>query len=210
MLFVAILILALLGGGGFSLWYWSAPIGEWIASWNPDEAPAQADAEAEAPDAPEPEPAPEPAQPPKVFGVKGAEGSEPEPAQPSTSPPTSAGEPAPVEPQPVEQPPARVSVAATSVRGQVSRARVEAQLAAVDEALERCWAAAAAKPGIRRPAALTLSFAIKWNGRLISSSVSGDAPAAVEACAREALPSSGWPLPRDGGEGRVSREWALE
>jgi hypothetical protein len=58
---------AALTGGGWALWYWSAPIGEWIAGLGRqgDDASAEAPAEAEAP--PEaPTPAPQPATPPEL------------------------------------------------------------------------------------------------------------------------------------------------
>lgn len=211
MMFWLIFAIVVVAGGGTALWYWSEPIGEWIASWNAADEPQPAT------DTQEPEPAPvqdpptEP-DPTKVFGVKGVEGSET--SMPVVDPPVdpTGGEGVPVEPLDTEPlpKPASVSVASTTIRGKVSSASVGSRLAVVDKALEGCWTSAAARPETKRPATLTLSFGIKWNGRSLSSSIEGDAPAAVQACVREALPGSGWPQPRDGGDASVVRRWTLE
>ncbi len=214
LMFWLIFSLALVGGGGWALWYWSESIGEWIASWNASDEP-EPTVQPQTEPTPVEQPPAEP-KPTKVFGVKGA----PEDSEPTTpvTPPTipTDGESLPVVPldsPPANQPtvkPASVVTASTSVRGKVSSAKIGSKLAVVDTALKGCWTTAAAKPETKRPASLSSSFSIKWNGRLLSSSVTGDAPESVKACVREALPSSGWPQPRDGGEGQVTRTWTLE
>jgi hypothetical protein len=204
MMLVLILSVAALGGGGWALWYWSEPIGEWIASFGSDaeQQPAAAD------EPPPAEPAvvePPPAEPEKVFGVKGApEGSE----RPSTQPPAVTAPPGELPSEPSK--PASVTVASTSIRGKVSSASVGSRLAGVETALQGCWTSAAAKPETKRPATLTVRLGIKWNGRLLSTTIEGDAPDSVEGCVREALPGSGWPQPRDGGDATVERSWTLE
>ena len=220
-LWTVVLLAGVLGGGGWALWYWSEPIGEWIASWNPGEEPASTTAPVEAvePAQPEPEQPSEP-EPPPVFGIKGApEGSSSEPPNPppidTTQPqpqPSEPGEGLPVES--LDGPPpskaASVSIGATSVRGKVASATVSSRLAPVDAALEACWTSAAAKPETKRPASVNLRFGIKWNGRTFAIAVDGDALESVRECVRKALPSSGWPQPRDGGEASVTRSWSLE
>lgn len=227
LLFV-IVVLAVLGSGGWAVWYWSEPIGEWIASWNRSEAPVSASDPVEPEEPAQPEPVPSEPEPEPVFGVKGApEGSEPAPPiEPPIDNPTidnpAIDPPQPIEPgeglpvEPLDTPPtstskaASVAVAATNVRGKVASASVSSKLAVVDKALEGCWTSAAAKPETKRPASVKLRFGIKWNGRAFGIAVEGDAPEAVRKCVREAVPSSGWPQPRDGGEAQVSRDWSLE
>lgn len=208
-----VLLGAVLGGGGWALWYWSEPIGEWIASWNRSEAPASTPEQIEQVEPAPPEPAP--SEPPPVFGVKGApEGTidTPPPIDtPDTSGTTEPGEGLPVEP--LDAPgskAASVTIGASSVRGKVASTSVNSRLATVDAALEGCWASAAAKPETKRPATVNLRFGIKWNGRTFAIAIDGDAPKSVVDCIRKALPSSGWPQPRDGGEATVSRSWSLE
>jgi hypothetical protein len=222
--FVVMLLAAVFGGGGWALWYWSEPIGEWIASWNRGEAPAPAAAPSEQVEPAQPEPEPSELEPPRVFGVKGApEGSETTlvepPIDPSVEPPIDPASPSePGEGLPVESldapppagKPASVVLGDTSVRGKVASGTVSSRLAAVDAALEACWASAVAKPETKRPATVKLRFGIKWNGRAYAIAVDGDAPASVTKCVREAVPTSGWPQPRDGGEAQVSRSWSLE
>ena len=223
-----ILGLAALGGGGWALWYWSEPIGEWIASWNPSESPAGEAGSAVA-DGAEPAEPVEPVPPsvePDPTPVAPEPGTLVEPVPPAPLPQPIPGGELPVEPldrvdgedplpvEPLDRPPTgpdgrveAVSVTATTVRGRVSESTVTARLAPVDEALAACWAKAAAAHG--RPANLSLRFTIKWNGRAQGVLVGGDAPDAVERCVEEAVPTSGWPQPRDGGEASVSRQWKL-
>lgn len=206
-----VLLAGVLGGGGYALWYWSEPIGEWIASWNRSEKPAaeptptDADEPAQAESEPVVEPEPEPVVEPEPP-------TEPANPQPTIeAPPIPPGEGLPVEPLDVPaSKPASVKAGATSVRGKVASSTVTAKLATVDAALEGCWASAAAKPETKRPANVRLRFSIKWNGRAFGVAVDGDAPKQLRECVREALPSSGWPQPRDGGEASVSRSWTLE
>lgn len=222
-LLATVLLAGLLGGGGWALWYWSEPIGEWIASWNPSQAPASTPEPVEPVESAQPEPEqPSEPEPPREFGVKGApEGSSSE--APSTPSPIDTPQPQPSEPgsepgeglpvEPLDTSPSKaasVAIGATSVRGKVASSTVSSRLAPVDAALETCWASAAAKPETKRPASLNLRFGIKWNGRAFGIAVDGDAPESVRECVREALPSSGWPQPRDGGEATVTRSWSLE
>lgn len=214
---VIVLLAAVLGGGGWALWYWSEPIGEWIASWNPsDEVPPAAVEASEPAEPAQPEPAPSEPEPPVI------ESSEtPSTPPPITPPPSEPGE-LPVEPldrlpgelpvEPLDTPskPASVTSGATSVRGRVATATVNTRLAIVDTALEGCWTAAAAKPETKRPVTVTLRFGIKWSGKTFAVAIEGDAPESIVECVRKALPTAGWPKPSDGGEATVSRSWTLE
>lgn len=196
--------LVLFGGGAWAVWYWSEPIGAWLASLGETEAlaPPEASTEAE----PAVEPAPEvPAEPPveKVFGIKGApEGADAEPL------PTGA-EGLPVEPlagpQPTTPPTAArtIETLTTQVRGKVSSGGVGSRLAGVDAALRECWARSAAGS-----VELELRFGIKWNGKAHSISVTGG-DEALQRCVKQALPSGGWPHPSDGGDASVTRRWKL-
>jgi hypothetical protein len=205
-MYVLMLLAALLGGGGWAFWYWSQPIGEWIASWGAREQPKPAPVEEPEPAPAQPEPAPPEPAPPEPEPV-------PEPTAPETPPPRIdppvSGE-LPVEPLDIPTAAASVAIGATSVRGQVSSATVGSRLAAVDTALGECWTTEAAKPETKRPTTVTLRFGIKWNGKTFGVTVEGDVPKAISSCVRTALPTAGWPQPRDGGEATVSRSWTLE
>lgn len=197
-----ILALALLGGGGYALWYWSEPIGAWIAGWKRDEA---------APPAPEqpaevvPEPAkPEPTEPEPVFEIDDS------PTKPPT-PVVVGGDELPVEQLDDPNKPAKIRSGATAARGgKVSLPDVNAKLSAVDTALEGCWESAIADPATKRPVSLTLRFTIKASGGASAIEVDGGAPESVQSCVRSALPSDGWPKPSDGVEANISRTWSLE
>jgi hypothetical protein len=210
-----LLVSAALIGGGWSLWYWSAPIGAWIAGLG-RETETEAELEpAPIEVAPEVEPPPTPpAELEKVFGIRGAPDdagpelpTEPElPVEPQT-PPT---EPElPVEPQTPAAP--RVSTTiqstATKVRGKVSGAAVASRLALVDAALPSCWADAI-EAGATGPVELELSLGIRWSGHANGIGVSGGSDA-LDKCVRAAVPGAGWPKPRDGGDASVTRRWTL-
>jgi hypothetical protein len=222
-IFWLLVVVGVLGGGGWALWYWSEEVGAWIASWNADdvaddgpEAEAEAEAEGQADVV---DPAAEPTSETPATSGPAAPGPAPlpgpipgelpvEPLDTLDTPGSLAGG-LPVEPLDTSSSGGRVSVVATTVRGRVTQSRVSARLTAVDEALAGCWTTTvAAAHG--RPASLTLRFAIKWNGRLVSVRLTGDAPDAVQRCVREALPSGGWPQPTDGGDAQVTREWRLQ
>jgi hypothetical protein len=220
LLLVIVLLVGLLGGGGWALWYWSEPIGEWIASWGRSEEAPPAPAPVEQAEPVQAEPEPSEPEEPRVFGVKGApEGSEtpselPTPSPIDTPAPGEPGEGLPTEPLDAPESPeskaASVVIGSTSVRGKVASSTINSRLAPVDAALQGCWASEAAKPATKRPVTVNLRFGIKWNGRTYAIAVDGDAPDTVLKCVRAALPSSGWPQPRDGGEATVARSWSLE
>jgi hypothetical protein len=204
-MYVLMLIVALLVGGGWAFWYWAEPIGEWIASLGPGHEPAPPSEQQPEP-APVEEPEPAPVQPEVAP-------PEPEPIQPETPPPPIAPPVAgelPVEPLDTPNAPAKSVVGTTTVRGQVSSATVGSRLAAVDTALGECWTTAAAEPETKRPATVTLHFVIKWSGKASGIKVDGDVPDTVSSCVRKAVPTGGWPQPRDGGEATVTRSWRLE
>ncbi|MFO7566076.1 MAG: hypothetical protein R6X02_25755 [Enhygromyxa sp.] len=205
-LVIMVLVAGLLGGGGFALWYWAEPVGEWLASLNPSDAPAPAPEPAPTQPAAAPEPAPK----------------EPEPTPPLDDPP--AGDGASVAPTPMPTPiggelpveeldnpikPAKVKSGATSARGRVSIPSVNAKLTAVDTAIEGCWEGAIADPQTKRPATLTLRFTIGQDGGASGISVTGSAPSSLTSCVRGALPGSGWPKPSDA-EATITRSWTLE
>lgn len=206
-----VLLFALLGGSGWALWYWREPIGQWIAGLGQQTEPV-AESEPEAPALPAAAAPDLPAEPAveKTFGIRGApNGSEPlatpEPPQPATTPQDPTAQPAQPDP-PVQPPPSggSIQIVSTNVRGKVAGATVNARLAKLDDALAGCWT----KAGGTGPIELVLSFGIKWNGRVQSISVRGGSEA-LHTCVRAALPTSGWPQPRDGGEATVTRTWKL-
>jgi hypothetical protein len=196
---------------GFMLWYFAEPIGHWFAGLGRQ---SEAVAEIE-PEAPEPAVAvtPDlPAEPAveKVFGIRGApDGSGPLPTPEPSLPEPPLSEP-PVQPPPpvppVQPSPSgsNIQIMTTDVRGKVSSSAIETRLAKLDEALAGCWA----KAGGTGPVELVLSFGIKWNGSAQGISLRGGSEA-LHACVRAALPTSGWPQPRDGGEAKVTRTWKL-
>lgn len=193
-----VLLTGLLGGGGYALWYWSEPIGEWIASWTADWAAEDEPADEPAVVEPEPE---TPTEPAREFGVQGVQDDS---ETPSTKTP-------PVQPEPAPVPTiASIETASTAVSGKVSSSTVKARLAPVDAALKGCWQTAASKPETKRSVELRLRFSIKWNGRSFGVSVTGEAPESVRTCVRDALPRTGWPQPRDGGDANVTRVWTLK
>lgn len=192
----ATLMLPVVIGGGLALWYWSVPIGHWLAGTDPQAQPT-AESEAE-PELVEPAPSTTPAVAPepaveKVFGIRGApDGSEP-----------GGLEPAPVQP---DQPGSSIEAVSTTVRGNVGSTAVNAELDKLDAALLACKA----KAGGSEPVELALSFGITRDGHLQAITLGGGSEA-LHACVREAMPTSGWPQPLDGGGGEatVSRTWKL-
>jgi hypothetical protein len=194
------LMLPVLIGGGLALWYWSVPIGHWLAGTEPqDESTAEPEPEAAEPVAvtPTPDAPPQPAVE-KVFGIRGTpDGSEPSPTT------------APVQADPPLQPDASagtIAAVSTTVRGNVGSTAVNAELDELDAALLACHAKAGASGSVE----LVLSFGITRDGNLQAISLGGGSEA-LHACVREALPTSGWPQPLDGGDGEasVSRTWKL-
>lgn len=192
---VATLMLPVVIGGGLAIWYWSVPIGNWLAGTEPQTQPA-AEGEAE-PELVEPAPSTTPEVPPepaveKVFGIRGVpDGSEP------------GLEPAPDQP---DQPASDIEAISTTVRGNVGSTAVSAELDKLDAALMACKA----KAGGSEPVELELSFGITRDGHLQAIAFNGGSEA-LRACVREAMPTSGWPQPLDGGGGEatVSRTWKL-
>jgi hypothetical protein len=202
LLVVLVFLVPILGFAGFALWYWSEPIGSWIAGIG-----RRADTQVEAPEevVEEDEVAVVPDLPPasdRVFGIKGSpDGSEPvpetQPAQPDT--------PAQPDPQPQPNPPPKaIETVSTDVRGKVGRTSIESRLAKVDAALPACWASESAAG----PVELVLTFTIRWNGRVQASTLKGGSEN-LRTCVRKALPTSGWPQPSDGGEATVTRTWNI-
>lgn len=210
-IFLIVLVFAapLLGFAAFALWYWSEPIGSWIAGLgSPGEPAVETESEGE----------PEevaakldlPAEPPveKVFGIKGApDGSEPAPEPQQPDPPQQPDQqpqPPPDPPPQPDSPGAKIETISTNVRGKVSSSSIHSRLSKVDEALAKCWAGA----GAAGPVELVLSFGIKWNGKLQGISLRGGSET-LHGCVRQALPTSGWQQPSDGGDASVTRTWKL-
>jgi hypothetical protein len=216
LVFAIVLLFASLGGGAWALWYWSEPIGQWIAGLGRQTDPADSEPASEAeqpvaaltPDLPV-EPAVE-----KVFGIRGVpDGSSNDPVPLPTPEPPLPSETQPLQPDPPTQPDAPVQpspsggsiqIMSTDVRGKVAASAVNARLAKLDEALAGCWT----KAGATGPVELVLRFGIKWNGQAQAISLVGGSEA-LHGCVRAALPTSGWPQPRDGGEAKVTRTWKL-
>lgn len=97
-----------------------------------------------------------------------------------------------------------IEVVETTVRGAVSISSVDVGLTNLEQPLADCWAKAGAAGSVE----LVVSFGIEANGNIRDVSVVGGTDS-LHGCVRSALPSSGWPPPRNGGAASVSRTWKL-
>jgi hypothetical protein len=201
-----VLLLPLLIGGGIALWVWRVPIGSWLAGSEPETEtePVAKDpvVAAPIPDLPPAEPAVE-----KVFGIRGAPDENaalpiPEPVQPE--PPVQPDPPAqpnsPVQPTP---PGSKIEAVSTNVSGTVASTAVSLALDKLDPPLAACWANA----GAPEPIELELSLTIARDGSMQTYSLGGGNEG-LNACVLAALPSKGWPRPREG-VATVTRKWKL-
>jgi hypothetical protein len=200
---VLTLSLPVLIGAPVAIWYWAEPIGHWLAG---TEAQVEATEPAMEPEPVAPvavTPTPEPPAVEKVFGIRGApDGSDPGPTPEPVQPDAPVQDP-PLQP---DAPASQIEAVSTTVRGNVGSTAVSAELDKLDAALVACWTKTGASGSIE----LQLDFGITRDGNLRDISLSGGSEA-LHTCVREALPTSSWPQPLDGGGGEasVNRTWKL-